>query len=111
MKGEALCGNINVAFWVVTKYKYKIMSKFEYKNLIVSCIRRAAFEHKIKIIEIEVMPEHVHVVVRLPGTMSPSKACNYWREGRHIFSLRCILKLDWDIQKDIYGVEESFGHL
>jgi len=57
-----------------TKYRYKMMSKFEYKNLIVGCIRRATFEHKIKIIEIEVMPEHVHVVVGLPGTMSPSKA-------------------------------------
>jgi len=57
-----------------SKYRYKMFEKFEYKNLAIGCIRRAASENKIKILEIEVMPEHVHLVAGLPGTMSPSKA-------------------------------------
>ena len=57
-----------------SKYRYKMFEKFKYKNLATCCIRRAAFEHKIKILEIEVMPDHVHIVAGLPGTMSPSKA-------------------------------------
>ncbi len=56
------------------KYRYKMFAKFKYKNLAEACIRKSATEHKIKILEIEVMPDHVHVVAGLPGTMSPSKA-------------------------------------
>ncbi|MBD3252663.1 IS200/IS605 family transposase [Candidatus Pacearchaeota archaeon] len=68
---------VGVSMWHFewcTKYRYKMMTKFEYNNLVKGCIRRAASEHKIKIIELEVMPEHIHLVAGLPGTMSPSKA-------------------------------------
>ena len=66
------------------KYRYKMFAKFEYKNLAKGCIRRAAFEHRIKILELEVMPDHVHVVVGLPGTMSPSMAMQLLK-GRSAF--------------------------
>jgi len=59
------------------KYRYKMFAKFEYKNLAIGCIRKSASENKIKILEIEVMPEHVHVVANLPGTISPSKAMQF----------------------------------
>jgi len=57
-----------------SKYRYKMFAKFKYKNLIIACIRRAALEHKIKILELEVMPDHLHLVAGLLGTMCPSKA-------------------------------------
>ena len=57
-----------------TKYRYKMFGKDEYKNLIAACIRRAASLHQIKIVIMEVMPEHVHCEVELTFTMSPSKA-------------------------------------
>ena len=66
------------------KYRYKMFAKLKYKNLATGCIRRSAFEHKIKILEIEVMPDHVHVVAGLPGTMSPSKAMQLLK-GRSSF--------------------------
>lgn len=66
------------------KYRYKMFAKLKYKNLAIACIRRSAFEHKIKILEIEVMPNHVHVVAGLPGTMSPSKAMQLLK-GRSAF--------------------------
>jgi putative transposase len=57
----------------VTKYRYKMFGKEEQKNLVTACIRRAASLHEIKIIEIEVMPEHVHVAVQVALTLSPAK--------------------------------------
>lgn len=67
-----------------TKYRYKMFGKFEYRNLAIACIRKAAFENRIKILEIEVMPDHVHVVAGLPGTMSPSKSMQLFK-GRSAF--------------------------
>ena len=56
------------------KYRYNMFSKFKYKNLIEACIRKSAHEHGIEIKEINVMPEHLHCIVKLPLTMTPSKA-------------------------------------
>ena len=47
----------------VTKYRYKMFRKQEYLKLAEACIRKSAFEHKIKIIKLSVMPEHIHCVV------------------------------------------------
>jgi len=56
------------------KYAYKMFKKEEQKNLITACIRRAATMHKIKIVELNVQPEHVHCVVGISLTMSPGQA-------------------------------------
>ena len=56
------------------KYRYQMFSKFKYKSLAAGCIRKAAKEHNIEIIELSVMPEHLHTVVKIPLTMTPSKA-------------------------------------
>ena len=55
------------------KYAYKMFRKEEQKNLMSACIRRAASLHGIKIIELEVMPEHVHIAVQVALTLSPAK--------------------------------------
>ena len=57
-----------------TKYRYKMFGKEEYRNLITACIRRAASMHEIKIIELNVQPEHVNCVVGISLTMTPVKA-------------------------------------
>ena len=57
----------------VTKYRYKMFRKQEYLNIAEACIRKSAFEHKIKIIKISVMPEHVHCVVQVALSISASK--------------------------------------
>ena len=56
------------------KYRYEMFRKLKYKNLAEGCIRKAANEHKIEIIELSVMPDHVHCEVSIPLTMTPSKA-------------------------------------
>src|SRR3989344_1698421 len=56
------------------KYRYQMFRKFEYKSLAEACIRKAANEHNIKIVEISVMPDHLHLIAKLPLTMTPSSA-------------------------------------
>jgi putative transposase len=69
-----------------TKYRYKVFRKFHHKNLAEACIRRAANRHNIQIIEIKVMPEHVHLIIRLPPCLSIEKALQILKGGSaHIF--------------------------
>ena len=57
-----------------TKYRYKMMRKFGHKNLVEAAIRKAAHEHNIKIHELQVMPDHVHLLAVLPSGMTDSEA-------------------------------------
>ena len=56
-----------------TKYRYRMFKKFEYRNLISACIRRAASLHEIEIMELNVQPEHVHCVVSVEFSLSVSR--------------------------------------
>ncbi len=67
--------SVGIAFWHIqfcTKYRYRMFSKFEYKNLIQACIKQVCFKHSIKIITINVMPEHVHMIVKTSVNINPS---------------------------------------
>jgi len=57
-----------------TKYRYNMMRKFANKNLVAAAIRKAAAEHHIKVLELEVMPDHVHLLASLPSRMTDSDA-------------------------------------
>jgi len=59
-----------------TKYRYEMMRKEENRQLVKACIRQAAHMHGIKILTIEVLPEHVHLVAELPHGMTDDKAVN-----------------------------------
>jgi len=65
----------------VTKYRYKMFRKQEYLKIAEACIRKSAFEHKIKIIKLSVMPEHVHCIVQIALDVSASK-CLQILKGR-----------------------------
>ena len=70
---------IGLNFWHLEwcpKYRYKMMQKLENKNLVAAAIRKAAFEHQIKIHYLAVMPDHVHALATLPHGMTDSKAFN-----------------------------------
>ena len=55
------------------KYAYKMFRKEEQKNLMIACIRQAAYRHQIKIIVLSVMPEHIHCEVQVALNMSAAK--------------------------------------
>lgn len=59
-----------------TKYRYKMFKQDYIKNLCLIAVNEAAKKHKIKLMEIEVDWDHVHLVASIPLTMSPSKALN-----------------------------------
>ena len=68
------------------KYRYKMFRKSKYKNLAEACIRKAAYQHKIEIVEISVMPDHLHLIAKIPLTMTPSKALQLLKgRSAHIF--------------------------
>ena len=56
-----------------TKYRFRMFSKTEYKNLIHACIKRACIEHSIEILALNVMPEHVHLIVKVKISFSVEK--------------------------------------
>ena len=69
--------SIGDSFWHFEwcpKYRYNMFRKFTYKNLIEACIRKAAHEHNLQIKEISVMPDHIHLIAKIPLTITPSKA-------------------------------------
>jgi putative transposase len=55
-----------------TKYRLKMFRKESQINLITACIRRAGTMHGIKILELNIQPEHVHCVVGISLNMSPA---------------------------------------
>jgi putative transposase len=68
---------IGLNYWHIefaTKYRYNMFGKFKQKNLVAACIRKVAKNHKIKIHILEVMPDHVHMMVTLPHNITDSKA-------------------------------------
>ncbi len=66
------------------KYRYKMFRKLVYKNLITACIRKSAAENCIEILAINVMPEHLHMIAKIPFTMTPSKALQFLK-GRSAY--------------------------
>ena len=50
-----------------------MFQKFEYKNLVAACIRRAASLHQIEMMELNVQPEHIHCIVSFDFSFSASK--------------------------------------
>jgi putative transposase len=75
---------VGVNFWHIefaTKYRYKMFGKFKQKNLVAACIRKVAHNHGIKIHILNVMAEHVHMLVTLPHGMDDSKALMLLKGG------------------------------
>ena len=64
-----------------TKYRYKMMRKEENAKLLEACIRRSASRNGIKIIELNVQPEHVHCIVLVKFDMSVSKVLQLLKGG------------------------------
>ena len=69
--------NVGIAMWHLqwcTKYRYKM---FRQDKLRVSCevaIRECCARHNVRIIAVNVQPDHVHLVVELPRGMTDVKA-------------------------------------
>ena len=67
-------GMSNWHFEWCTKYRYKVFRKSYNKNLCQIALLEAAKIAKINIQELEVQPEHIHMIVELPLTETPVNA-------------------------------------
>jgi putative transposase len=56
------------------KYRYEMMRKPENAALCEKAIRQMAERHGIRIVELSVMPEHIHVAAHIPSNMTVAMA-------------------------------------
>jgi putative transposase len=85
--------SVGISMWHFewcTKYRYKMMKKEEYSALMNGCVRNVAFRHKIKIIVLEVLPEHVHCEVEIEFSMAPSRALQILKGGSSYLFFRKV---------------------
>ena len=69
-----------------TKYRYKIFSSPERRNLCKIFLHEAAKRHNFAILDSEVDVDHIHVLASLPLTMTPSDAMQKLKG----FTARCL---------------------
>ncbi|MBI5229301.1 IS200/IS605 family transposase [Candidatus Micrarchaeota archaeon] len=60
-----------------TKYRHQVFSDGKYKTSCEAALITAAERHKIILLEFSVMPDHIHVVVQIPLSMSASQALQF----------------------------------
>ena len=72
-----------------TKYRYKVFSNFEYKNLCTILLYESAKRHKFTILDCEVDIDHVHVIASLPLSMTPLHAVNMMKG----YTAKCLFVL------------------
>jgi putative transposase len=65
--------NICHVQWV-TKYRYRVFSDVKLKNLLLILLVESSKRFRFQILELEIQPEHVHALVALRPSMSPSRA-------------------------------------
>ena len=61
-------------FQWVTKYRYKVFGNVKLQKLCEIFLLEAARRYKFEIDELEVAPDHIHVIAKLRPSMSPAKA-------------------------------------
>ena len=74
----------------VTKYRYKVFRDEDLKTLCLILLDECAKRHNFRIEEKEVKSDHVHVLVSLRPSMSPSKAMSLLKgyTSRLLFRLK-----------------------
>src|SRR3989344_3635795 len=78
-----------------TKYRYKVFRTVYHKNICVIALEEAAKKSNVVLLEREVQPEHIHLVVELSLTIAPTKAIGMMKtiSVRIIFALIPNLRL------------------
>jgi len=62
-----------------TKYSYPIFKSKAYRKVCEGALRQVALNYAFYIHELQVMPDHIHLFVDLPSTMTVSKAMQLFK--------------------------------
>jgi len=65
--------NIHHLQWC-TKYRYAMFRKQKHAEFCKDMLHMIARKHQIEILELAVMPDHIHAIAQLPPDMSQGKA-------------------------------------
>ena len=63
------------------KYRYKMFTKDKNKKLCEEILRETAKRHNIQILEINILPDHIHLAISIPPTMSIARAFQLLKGG------------------------------
>ncbi|MBU6392253.1 MAG: IS200/IS605 family transposase [Planctomycetes bacterium] len=74
-----------------TKYRYRVLNRDVYRLDYENRIRNTARNYGIEIIELSVLPEHVHALVSAPPTITVSQILQYLKGAIVSNSSGCIL--------------------
>ena len=83
--------SVGVSLWHMewcTKYRYKMFRKVENQKLMEACIRRSASKNGVKILDIAIEKEHVHVIIELDFSKTPSWALQILKGGSSFLFFR-----------------------
>ena len=77
------------------KYRYNLFRKDSHKSDMEEILERISSEYGMKLLELAVMPDHVHIVVEVPPRMSLGRAANLLkgRSAYEFFRLHPLLRL------------------
>jgi len=79
-----------------TKYRHPVFSSREYKTLCEAVLMSISEEHGITIIEMAVMPEHIHMLVQVPVCISLVQVLQFLKGESSYRLFRIIPKLrEW----------------
>ena len=97
------------AFHFVWKPKYA-WDPFKFEKVRESCeeiLREVATKHRFEIYELSVQPDHVHLFVEVPHTMSVARALQLFKGYSAYKLFRTYPFLRRYLGKDISGAQES----
>ena len=94
-KHQHVNGKSSWHFEWCTKYRYKVFGSVYNKNLCQIALCEAAKKAKVEVIELEVQPEHIHMIAELPMTVAPVIAISKIKSlsAKILFILRPKLRL------------------
>lgn len=109
------------------KYAVPVFNSFTYRKVCEGAIRQVALNYGMKIYELQVMPDHVHLFVEIPATMSVAKAFqlfkgissrmlrrnfSYLRNYKHLWSPGKFFRSVGNVTADVIEnyIKYSQGH-
>ena len=103
----------------VTKYRYKVFRDEELKKLCGIAFEEAARRYRFRLEDYEIQPEHIHLLVHLRPSMSPSEAVGLIKgySSRLLFlaaNEKLLGYYKWNEGKSLWGDGKfmaSVGHI
>jgi len=92
-----------------TKYAYKMLRDIKYAKACEDILHKIAERHRMGLLEVAILAEHVHVVVEAPPSISPAKAKQLLKGGSSYQLFRLEPKFRLRYPKGHFWSAGNFG--